>query len=77
MAETSIPPGSVFLITSDGRTLNLPMPSPYPNDPLNWGFWKRISALGAVFFFTIVALVQVQGTSLLLAQLRVEYSIEV
>ena len=75
--DSTVLPGSVFLITSDGRTLRLPIPSPSPNDPLNWSSQKRVCALGALFFFTIVALVQVQGAGLLLAVLGEEYSADV
>jgi hypothetical protein len=38
-------PGSVNLITSDGRTSHLPIPSPSPGDPLSWSLQKRVSAL--------------------------------
>jgi hypothetical protein len=75
--NSSALPGSVFLITSDGRTLRLPIPSPSPNDPLNWSLWKRVCALGALFFFTTVGLVLVQGTSLLLIELGEEYTVKV
>ena len=70
----SMVPGSVFLITSDGRTLYLPIPSPSPHDPLNWGVRKRFAALGALFFFAIISLVQVQGASLLMVALEDEYA---
>jgi hypothetical protein len=71
---SSLLPGSVFLITSDGRTLRLPIPSPYSNDPLNWTLRKRICALVALFFFTIIGLVQLQGVSLLFIALEEEYT---
>lgn len=65
--------GSVFLITSDGRTLELPIPSQSPHDPLTWSHWKRTRALLAMSVFTVIGLVQVQGTSLLLDALEKEY----
>ncbi|KUJ06922.1 major facilitator superfamily transporter [Mollisia scopiformis] len=66
--------GSVFLITSDGRTLQLPIPSQSQHDPLTWSKWKRFRALCAISVFTVVGLVQVQGTSLLLDELEHEYN---
>lgn len=64
---------SVFLITSDGQTLNLPIPSQSPDDPLNWSPLKRFFAVGAMGLFSVVGLILVQGTSLLLEELMVEY----
>jgi hypothetical protein len=68
---------SVYLITSDGRTLELPIPSRSPNDPLRWSLLKRITVMGVISVFTIVGLILVQGTSLLLLALENEYSPEV
>jgi hypothetical protein len=65
--------GSVYLITSSGQTVELPIPSELPNDPLRWSWIKRVGALSAIYVFTIVNLVLVQGTSMLLQALEVEY----
>ena len=64
---------SVYLITSDGLTLELPIPSRSPNDPLRWSLLKRATVMGVISLFTIVGLILVQGTSLLLFALENEY----
>ncbi|CZR67367.1 uncharacterized protein PAC_17266 [Phialocephala subalpina] len=69
--------GSVFLITSNGETIQLPIPSRSPNDPLKWSNLKKFLALLSMYVFTTIGLVQVQGTSLLLHALQDEYSPEV
>lgn len=69
--------GSVFLITSNGETICLPIPSRSPNDPLRWGRLKTFLSLFAMGLFTTIGLIQVQGTSLLLHPLEIEYSQEV
>lgn len=74
--ENTGPQGSVYLITSDGRTLSLPIPSQSPCDPLNWSLWRKCLALGAMSFFTIVGLILAQGTSMFLSDLAVEYATE-
>jgi len=43
--------GSVFLISSDGRMLSLPIPTSSSRDPLNWSKMKRARAFIAIFFF--------------------------
>jgi hypothetical protein len=68
---------SVYLITSDGRTLELPIPSRSLNDPLRWSLLKRATVMGVISLFTVVGLILVQGTSLLLFALENEYSPEV
>ncbi|TLD24222.1 hypothetical protein PspLS_06323 [Pyricularia sp. CBS 133598] len=42
---------SLFLITSDGRTLSLPIPSPSPRDPLNWSLRCRF-----MIFFSLAVM---------------------
>jgi hypothetical protein len=69
--------GSVYLISSDGRMLSLPIPTRSTRDPLNWSTNKRARALLALIFFAVVGLVQVQGPSLMLNELAKEYSAEV
>ncbi|KAG4440385.1 hypothetical protein IFR05_004125 [Cadophora sp. M221] len=68
--------GSVFLITSNGETICLPIPSRSPNDPLRWGPLRTFFSLLSMSVFTTVGLIQVQGTSLLLDALVDEYSPE-
>ncbi|KAL2071007.1 hypothetical protein VTL71DRAFT_14033 [Oculimacula yallundae] len=68
--------GSVFLITSNGETIRLPIPSRSPNDPLRWSSLKTFLSLLSMSIFTTVGLIQVQGTSLLLGTLVAEYSPE-
>lgn len=69
----SVTQGSVYLITSDGRTLDLPIASPSPCDPLNWSSTRKWSALAAMALFNIVASATVQVTSLMLVELGQEY----
>lgn len=57
--------GSVYLITSAGKTLNLPVPSGSPADPLNWTAWKRSGAIIAIACFWTASLTVVQAASLL------------
>lgn len=66
--------GSVYLITGDGRTLQLPIPSNSTNDPLKWSQVRRSLALAAMSLFTVFGLIAVQGTSLLLEALEKEYN---
>lgn len=71
--DSSLLPGSVFIIASDGSVLNLPIPSTLPNDPLNWSFKKRALALTAVGIFSSVGAALSQGASLLMNGLSEEF----
>ncbi|KAH7129186.1 major facilitator superfamily transporter [Dactylonectria macrodidyma] len=70
-------PGSVFLISGDGRILRLPMPSNSPSDPLSWSPAKRFIALGALVLYSVVALLNVQAASLMYKPLLKEFSNEI
>ena len=52
--------GSVYLISSDGKLLNLPIPSKSPWDPLNWSRTKRAGVVATEVYFSVIALVSVQ-----------------
>lgn len=65
--------GSIFLVTSSGTTLNLPVPSESPADPLNWGRWKRTGAIIAVAWYSIVSLTVVQAASMVYHGILVEF----
>lgn len=65
--------GSVFLVTSSGKTLNLPVPSDNPADPLNWGQWKTTGAIIAVALYSIVSLPVVQAASLVYHGIIMEF----
>ncbi|KAH7095543.1 major facilitator superfamily domain-containing protein [Paraphoma chrysanthemicola] len=65
--------GSVFLITSMGQTLKLPIPSESPADPLGWGKWKRAGAFLAVFWFSAVSLTVAQAMSVLLGAIAEDF----
>jgi hypothetical protein len=69
--------GSVYLITSDGRILDLPIPSTSCHDPLNWSLKRRALASLAIGFFSFVGLVLVLGPNLAVAGLQEEFSFEV
>ena len=68
--------GSVFLITGEGKTLNLPVPSESRNDPLNWSLWKTGGAMFAVGFYSAVALTAVQAQSLMFNGIIAEFGHE-
>jgi hypothetical protein len=69
--------GSVYLITSDGRILNLPIPSASRRDPLNFSLKRRALAILAIWFFTVVGSILAQGASLTINGLHEEFSAEV
>lgn len=52
--------GSVFLITSQGRMLNLPIPSESPLDPLNWILARRLLVFTILLAYAVVALFLIQ-----------------
>lgn len=65
--------GSVFLITSDGKTISLPIPSESSCDPLNWTWQKRAVALSTVGIFAYSALVVTQGASVVSSGLAKDF----
>lgn len=65
--------GSIFLVTSSGKTLNLPVPSESPADPLNWGRWKTIGAITAVAWYSCVSLPVVQATSMVCNAIQADF----
>ncbi len=71
--ETCDLTGSVYLISSDGRMIKLPMPTNSPRDPLNWSGRKRAGAFLALMIFAISGLTEVQGPSLMLASLAMDF----
>ncbi|PSN74375.1 MFS general substrate transporter [Corynespora cassiicola Philippines] len=66
--------GSVFLITTNGQTLSLPIPSDSPADPLNWSRRKTGLAMFAVGLYSYAALIPAQAASLLYSGLRKDFS---
>ena len=66
--------GSVFLISSDGTTLKLPIPAKTARDPLNWSTQKRIWAMISLIFFSIAGLVAVESPSLMFPLFLKEFS---
>lgn len=65
--------GSIFLVTSSGTTLDLPVPSTSPADPLNWRRWKIAGAITAIAWFSIVSLTVVQAASMVNHSIFVEF----
>ncbi|RYP14828.1 hypothetical protein DL765_006129 [Monosporascus sp. GIB2] len=57
--------GNVFLISSGGEILQLPMPSPSPRDPLNWSCKQRAAAGACLMAFSAVSMYAIQVTSIL------------
>ncbi|KAF6814198.1 major facilitator superfamily transporter [Colletotrichum plurivorum] len=66
--------GSIYLITSDGKTLKLPMPSDSPSDPLNWSLRKRLVALAVLTLYSIVSMSETQAASLMYRTLAAEFN---
>ncbi|OHE98223.1 major facilitator superfamily transporter [Colletotrichum orchidophilum] len=66
--------GSIYLITSDGKTLKLPMASKSPNDPLNWSLPKRLLAMGVLMLYSLVAMLETQAASLMYKSLAIEFN---
>lgn len=66
--------GSIYLITSDGKTLKLPMPSNSPYDPLKWSPRKRIVALCVIALYSVVSMMETQAASLMYRSLAAEFN---
>ncbi|WYZ38030.1 hypothetical protein EsH8_II_001536 [Colletotrichum jinshuiense] len=66
--------GSIYLITSDGQTLKLPMPSRSPRDPLNWSMPKRMVAMCVLILYSIVSMLETQAASLMYSSLAAEFN---
>ncbi|KAJ0162584.1 putative MFS-type transporter [Colletotrichum tanaceti] len=66
--------GSIYLITSDGTTLKLPMPSTSPYDPLTWSLTKRLLAMAVLVLYSIVSMVETQAASLMYRSLAAEFN---
>lgn len=69
--------GSVFLISKEGKTIDLPIPSNSRHDPLNWSAWKTGSAMVAVGWYSATSLTAVQAVSLMLKGIAPDFSKEV
>ncbi|KAK2006098.1 major facilitator superfamily transporter [Colletotrichum eremochloae] len=66
--------GSIYLITANGQTLKLPMPSNSPYDPLGWSLPKRILAMAVLILYSIVAIMETQAASLMYPSLTAEFN---
>lgn len=75
--ESFLLSGSTFLVTNEGKTLSLPIPSDSKMDPLNWGKWKTAGALLAVAWYSIVSLSVQQAAGIMLPDLEREFAGEV
>ena len=69
--------GSVFIITSDGKVLSLPIPSESRYDPLNWNSRKRALALVAVGVYSWIGLTLPQDAGLTMKGLEREFALTV
>jgi hypothetical protein len=70
-------PGTVFLISSSGNILKLPIPSTSRRDPLNWSWPKRIGALIAIIFATSVNFFEVKLSSIMAISYQLDFSTQV
>ena len=66
--------GTVFLITSDGKILSLPIPSRTRHDPLNWSVRKRTLALLSIGLYSWIGSVLPQGAGLVTNGLELEFA---
>ncbi|KAG4443551.1 hypothetical protein IFR05_000928 [Cadophora sp. M221] len=71
--DTSDLNGSVFLVTAEGRTLNLPIPANDHHDPLNWTSKKRAISFATLLIFSTVSLVAVLGPSMMFEELAKDF----
>lgn len=69
--------GSVFMIAADGRVLSLPIPSESSDDPLNWGFWRRLLILTIMGCFAAIASYTIQTPGNLFPALMREFTAKV
>lgn len=69
--------GSVFLVSREGKTLDLPIPSDSRHDPLRWSRWKTGAALVAVGWYSATALTAVQACSLMIGGILPDFTEEV
>jgi hypothetical protein len=65
------------ITTSSGKTLNLPVPSSSPADPLNWSMWKTTGAVAAIALYSVVSLTAVQAASLMYHGIMTEFGKQV
>ena len=70
-------PGTVFLISSDGSVLNLPIPSENIHDPLNWSLKKRLLALFAIALFAFAGGVSVEAANTSIIGITLEFLTQV
>ncbi|KAK1986947.1 major facilitator superfamily transporter [Colletotrichum cereale] len=66
--------GSIYLISSDGQTLKLPMTSKSPHDPLSWSLPTRMLAMGVVILYSVVSIMETQAASLMYPSLAAEFN---
>lgn len=69
--------GSVFLISSAGNVLRLPIPSQSPHDPLSWSWPRRIIAFCCLLLFSVVASFEVNVPGTLMPAFRAEFAKDV
>ncbi|CZR67806.1 uncharacterized protein PAC_17705 [Phialocephala subalpina] len=67
-------PGSVYLISSSGQMLSLPIPTSSPRDPLNWSKTRRSAAFISLMLFAVLSFVLVEGASIMFKPLAQEFS---
>ncbi|PSN75480.1 MFS general substrate transporter [Corynespora cassiicola Philippines] len=71
--DSSLISGSVYLITSNGTTISLPIPSESRHDPLNWTEKKRWLAFFVVSLGVYTGVSPLQGASLTLNGIAIEF----
>ncbi|KAI6358954.1 hypothetical protein MCOR25_007217 [Pyricularia grisea] len=66
-------PSSLFLITSDGRTLSLPIASPSPRDPLNWSIRCRFMIFFSLAIMGGISVTMLNAPAILRGAMGVEF----
>lgn len=69
--------GSVFLISKEGKTIDLPIPSSSRHDPLNWSARKTAMAMFAIGWSCATGLTAMQAASLMMKGIEPEFTKEV
>lgn len=70
-------PGTVFLVSSAGNVLKLPISSQSPRDPLNWPWPKRIACLVAMVVATSVNFFEVKLSSIMFISYQLDFASQV
>lgn len=69
--------GSVYLISSDGQMLSLPIPSNSPDDPLTWSLARRLLIFTILTVFSALSMFLIQTPGSLYGAFVTDFTEEV